>query len=80
MMSNKCLLMWDTEKVPQAGFTGENVSTGAILTVNLKGVGLPSYLNAAGVQQPDTYATRAYVSCFHDAVLEIRDTGAQIMM
>jgi len=80
MMSNKCLLMWDTEKVPQAGFTGENVSTGAILTVNLKGVGAPGYQNSAGQAVPDTYATRAYVSCFHDSVLEIRDTGAQIMM
>ncbi len=79
-MTHKCLMMWDTEKVPLCGFTGENVSTGAILTVNLKGVGSPGYDNSAGVPQPDTYAKRAYVSCFHDAVLEIRDTGAQIMM
>jgi len=80
MMSHKCLMMWDTEKVPQAGFTCENVSTGAILTVNLKGVGVPSSESSSGNAIPDTYATRAYVSCFHDAVLEIRDTGAQIMM
>jgi hypothetical protein len=80
MMSHKCLMMWDTEKVPQAGFTGENVSTGAILTVNLKGVGVPSSEGSSGNVVPNTYATRAYVSCFHDAVLEIRDTGAQIMM
>ena len=73
-------MMWDTEKVPQAGFTGENVSTGAILTVNLKGVGEAAYTNSGGIAVPDTYATKAYVSCFHDAVLEIRDTGAQIMM
>ena len=80
-MTAKCLMMWDTEKVPTVSFSGENVSTGAILTISLKGVGVPGYTQE-GTNQPieDTYAKKAYVSCFADMVLEIRDTGAQIMM
>ena len=68
--THKFLAMWDTEKVPLSSYTGENCATGSLITVNMKGVGSAANAN---------FAQKAMVSCYFDAILEIRDTGAQVM-
>ena len=68
--THKFLAMWDTEKVPLSSYTGENCATGSLITVNMKGVGSAANAN---------FALKAMVSCYFDAILEIRDTGAQVL-
>jgi len=56
----------DMEKCAHHGASssGENLSTGGILSVNLLKVG-------TGAASP----SRAYINCLYDAVAELKDTG-----
>ena len=58
---------FDNEKAAHHGAssTGENLSTGGILSVNLLKVG-------SGAASP----SRAYISCLYDSVVELKDSGA----
>ncbi len=61
------LAAFDLEKAAHHGAssTGENLSTGGILSVNFQKVG-------SAAASP----SRAYISCLYDAVCELKDTGA----
>jgi hypothetical protein len=56
---------FDMEKIASASATGENVSTGGMISIHLKNVGT----NAA------TAPTRAHIVAVHSAVLELKDSG-----
>ena len=56
---------FDLEKVPQASASGENVTTGGLVSIHLQNVG-------QGAASP----TRAYLVASYSAVLELKDTGA----
>ena len=60
---------FDLEKAAHHGASssGENLSTGGILSVNLQKVG-------SAAASP----TRAYINCLYDCVCELKDTGAFI--
>ena len=57
---------FDLEKAGHHGATstGENLSTGGILSVNLQKVG-----------SANDSPTRAYINCLYDAVAELKDSG-----
>ena len=57
---------FDLEKAAHHGAssTGENLSTGGILSVNFQKVG-------SAAASP----SRAYISCLYDSVAELKDTG-----
>jgi hypothetical protein len=59
----------DTEKVLQASFSGENIKNGSLLTIMMKSVG----------SNPNNYPTGAYVVMHYDAVLNIKDTGCELL-
>jgi len=61
---------WDLEKWSGATATGETVKSGALTTISLKNVG------TAGTAA--TLASRVYVCCHADHILELRDTGARV--
>ena len=56
----------DTERVPVATGTGHNCSKGELITVSMK--------NLAATYQ------RATVVIHHDVILELRDTGADVLV
>ena len=58
---------FDLEKAAHHGATssGENLSTGGILSLNLQKVG-------SAAASP----SRAYINCLYDAVCELKDSGA----
>ena len=60
---------FDLEKAAHHGASssGENLSTGGILSVNLLKVG-------SAAASP----SRAYISCLYDCVCELKDSGAHI--
>jgi len=62
---NSFVIGFDLEKVPQATASGENVTTGGLVSIHLNNVG------AAGASP-----TRAYIVASYSAVLELKDTGA----
>ena len=61
-------LIWmtDTEKVPVATGTGHNCAKGELITVSRKGLS-------------NTHQ-RALVCCHHDAIVEIRDSGCDVLV
>ena len=63
--ANSFVIGFDLEKVPQATASGENVTTGGLVSIHLQNVG-------AGAASP----TRAYLVASYSAVLELKDTGA----
>ena len=58
--------MTDTEKVPVAKSTGYNCSKGELITVTMKGLS-------------NTHQ-RALVMCHHAVILELRDSGAEVLV
>ena len=58
---------FDMEKAAHHGASssGENLSTGAILSVNLLKIG-----------SANASPSRAYISCLYDSVCELKDSGA----
>ena len=64
------IFAWDLEKAAQHGAssTGENVTTGGLVSLHLLNVG-----SGVGVGP-----TRAYICALYDAVLELKDTGASV--
>ena len=54
-----------SSEIDRASSSGENISTGGIVSVNLLKVG------SAGASP-----TRAYINCLYDAVVELKDSGA----
>ena len=67
--SDKMILGIDTEKVLDAGWTGQNTRAGDLLTVKFKHTSTVAA----------TYATKLYVVLHADMVLEIAGGGVQVM-
>ena len=67
--ANSFVAGFDLEKAAHHGASssGENLSTGGILSVNLQKTG-----SAAAS------ATRAYICCHYDCCLELKDSGAHV--
>ena len=61
-------VIFDLEKMSMHSSTGEPMSSGSGLTINVEHLGA-----AAG-----EYATKAYITAHHSGVLEIRDSGCAI--
>ena len=59
----------DTEKVLQASFSGENIKNGSLLTLMMKNAGT----NSAN------YPTNITVVMHADCILNIRDTGVEVL-
>ena len=58
-----------TEKVLQASFSGENIKNGSLLTILMKNVS----------NNTADYPTGVYVTMHYDAVLNIKDTGVELL-
>ena len=59
----------DTEKVLQASFSGENIKNGSLLTILMKNVS----------NNTADYPTGVHVVMHYDAVLNINDTGCELL-
>ena len=67
--THKFIVGIDTEKVLQASFSGENLKAGSLLTLMMKNLGTESVL----------YPTGAYVTMHCDCIMNIRDTGVELL-
>jgi hypothetical protein len=67
--THKFIVGIDTEKVLQASFSGENLKSGSLLTVMMKNAGSVS----------SAYPTSAYVVMHADCIVNIRDTGVEML-
>ena len=67
--SHKFVIGIDTEKVLQASFSGENIKSGSLLTVMMKVIGDDSA----------DYPTGIYVVMHCDNIMNIRDTGVEVL-
>ena len=67
----------DMEKIRLAGFTGLNTKAGDMLTVNFRGC---NALTADG-SATGTYSipTRVFCALHYDAVLNVRDSGVELL-
>ena len=66
---SKFIIGIDTEKISQAGFTGENTKAGSLLTLKLKqNSAIPSNYQITGM----------YVTLHSDQILVIKDTGCEV--
>ena len=61
-------VIFDLEKMSMHSQTGEPMTSGSGLTVNIENLGAASR----------EYCTKAYITAHHSAVLEIRDSGCAI--
>ena len=61
-------VLFDLEKMSMHSQTGEPMTSGGGLTVNIEGLGVTS----------GEYATKVYITAHHSGVLEIRDSGCAI--
>ena len=67
---HKFIVGIDTEKVLAASFTGENLKSGSLITIKLKnGSGTPA----------SAYPTGVYVVLHSDQIMNIRDTGVEVL-
>ena len=60
------------EKISGAGFTGMNTKAGDLLSINFRNCIAADYL-------PNTVPTRMYCVLHYDAVLNIRDSGVELL-
>ena len=67
--THKFIVGIDTEKVLQASFSGENIKNGSLLTLMMKNLGT----NGAN------WATNITVVMHADCILNIRDTGVEVL-
>ena len=67
--SHKFIVGIDTENVLQASFSGENLKSGSLLTLMMQNVGSESA----------RYPTGAYVTMHCDCIMNIRDTGVELL-
>ena len=67
--TRKFIVGIDTEKVLQASFSGENIKNGSLLTILMKNVS----------NNTADYPTGVYVTMHYDAVLNIKDTGVELL-
>ena len=61
-------VIFDMEKMSMHSSTGEPMTSGGGLTVNIEGLGVTS----------GEYATKVFITAHHSGVLEIRDSGCSI--
>ena len=67
---HKFIVGIDTEKVLAASFTGENLKSGSLITIKLKiGSGTPAA----------AYPAQVYVILHSDQIMNIRDTGVEVL-
>ena len=66
---HKYIVGIDTEKVLGASFSGENIKNGSLLTLMMKNIGNTS----------DNYPTTITVVMHADCILNIRDTGVEVL-
>ena len=73
----KYIVGMDMEKIRLAGFTGLNTKAGDMLTVNFRGC----YAYAPDGTTMNTFSipTRVFCALHYDAVLTIRDSGAELL-
>ena len=64
--TNKFIICYDTERVPTASSTGFNAAKGEPITLSMKGLS-------------NTHQ-RASVFVHHDVIIELRDTGADVLV
>ena len=67
--THKYMVGIDTEKVLQASFSGENIKNGSLLTLMMKNLGAASA----------AYPTNITVVTHADCILNIRDTGVEVL-
>ena len=67
--SHKFIVGIDLEKSLQSAFSGENIKSGALLTLMMKNIGTVS----------ENYPTNITVVMHADCILNIRDTGVKIL-
>ena len=63
---NKFIICYDTERCPTATSTGFNAAKGELITLSMKGLS-------------NTHQ-RASVFVHHDVIIELRDTGADVLV
>ena len=61
------------EKISGAGFNGMNTKAGDLITVNFKGCQHSFVNNASSIP------SRMYAALHYDAVLNIRDSGVEVL-
>jgi hypothetical protein len=64
--TNSFIAAWDTEKIPVATGTGFNCAKGELITLSMK--------NLAATHQ------KALIMCHHDVIIELRDTGCDVLV
>ena len=69
--SRRYIIGIDTEKISGAGFTGMSTKSGDQITLNFKDCDAVGYTGSV--------PTRMYCALHYDAVLNIQDSGVQIM-
>ena len=67
--SHKYIVGIDLEKSLQSAFSGENIKNGSLLTLMMKNIG----------NTPENYPTNITVVMHADCILNIRDTGVEIL-
>lgn len=69
-MTHKHIIGIDTEKILSASFSGENLKSGSLITIKLKqGTSTPS----------SAYPAKIYVIMHCDYIVNIRDTGIEVL-
>ena len=66
---HKYIVGIDTEKVLQASFSGENIKNGSLLTIMMKNLSSAAY----------EYPTGIYIVMHCDNIMNIRDTGIEVL-
>ena len=69
--SRRYIIGIDTERISGAGFTGFSTKSGDQITLNFK--------NCDAIGYPDSVPTRMYCALHYDCVLNIQDSGVQML-
>jgi hypothetical protein len=64
--TNSFIAAWDTEKVPVATGSGFNCAKGELVTISMKGL--------------SNSHQKALIMCHHDVIIELRDTGCDVLV
>ena len=69
--THQYIIGFDTERVAGAGFTGLNTKAGDLMTVNFR--------NCDNEESVQSVPSRVYIALNYDAVLNIRDSGVELL-
>ena len=73
----KYIIGMDMEKIRLAGFTGLNIKAGDMLTVNFRGCNV--FIPDRSAIQTYSIPTRVFGALHYDCVLNIRDSGVELL-